>query len=299
MSQFVFIADVHLGAGANVRTGDVYQDIYDKLNWVKDYCNKYDCQLLIGGDLLDKPSVPYTYVTPLVRILKEFKYVPYDVFSNHPTLYNNREYDYKTTQNMLYEVGVLRELHTVEYSDCFITSETPLVTKGKPQILIKHAFLNVQDPGWTVEFPDLIGTDDNCYVCLGHDHVEYEPLQIKQNIKIFRPGSFLRATRDDSNVRIPNLLHIRVVDGKLQYKLVPIKTARPVSEIFKTKFTKVSEHDKHETYEAIIEQIRNANATELTLNQALNQVSTQDVCDYVQKLLQSNRIIKQHSKANL
>lgn len=61
MNSFVFITDLHIGAGSTVRTGDVYADLLTKLAFVRDYCNETESKLLIGGDIFNSPSEGFYY----------------------------------------------------------------------------------------------------------------------------------------------------------------------------------------------------------------------------------------------
>jgi len=301
MQEFVFITDLHIRNSSNVRTGDFVQDIYDKLSFVVDYANEHNATILIGGDVFDKPSVPDIVKNKLAPLLRKCIYKPISIFGNHDLLYNSEEYIEKTSYETWVSHGLLEPLDgkTVELEDCIITNEVPVISRGKPQLVLFHGFLNKDDGRNTFLFQDIAGCSDKTYILLGHDHTVYEPLKFSDNIKIFRPGSFLRQTREDASMRIPELMHIRVNEGKLQYKMVSIETARPAEEIFKTKLRNVTKAQQRETYEDIINQIRNANVGEMSLQQALQQVAAEDVCNYATKLLTERRIENQHNREKL
>lgn len=72
MKHFVFITDLHIGAGVNVRTGNPYDDIEKKLAWTLDYCYKNNATLLIGGDVFDKPTIADVYKTPFIRLFLRY-----------------------------------------------------------------------------------------------------------------------------------------------------------------------------------------------------------------------------------
>ena len=181
--------------------------------------------------------------------------------------------------------------------DVMIQSQLPITTKGKPQIVIFHGFLNKEDGRCTLRFTD-IQTEDPCYICLGHDHVVYEPVSFTENVKIFRPGSLLRGIRNDEQNRNPQMLHIRLNDGKFQYKMVPIK-CRDSYEIFKTKESKISQSEKNNTYDVIIDQIRNARNVDLSFEDALEQVTSKDVIFYIKKVTESARLENSIKTKNL
>ena len=288
MFQAVFITDTHITNSSRVRSGDVNEDICRKLKFVVDYCNKNDCVLLHGGDVFDKPTVPDIAKNEVIKILKGLKTKCYAIAGNHSELWGNPEYNYKTSYQTLISAGLVEDLDSVEGVDvgeCFITSKTPVITRNKPQIVINHAFLNQEDGRWTFRFTDL-QTQDRAVVLLGHDHVEYEDLKLTDAVKIVRPGSFLRGIRTDTNLRAPQLVHIRVQDGKILTKKVPIATAREWTEIFKTKEIKTTKAQQHESYEEIIKSIRESQKTDMSFEEAIRTVTTDVVADFTMKVLE-------------
>lgn len=300
--EFCYITDTHLKASMNVRSGDALEDLSTKLQFVIDYCNKHNCILLHGGDVFDTPSVPDLVKNKVIPIFRSLKTKLYTLAGNHSLLYNSEDYNYKTTYQTFIAAGIFIPLdnQTIDLGECIITNEVPLINRGKPQIGMYHGFLNKDDGKWSFYYQDISSTlTDKTFILLGHDHVAYEPLEFSSNVKIFRPGSFCRQTRDETNMRIPELMHIRVVDGKLQYKMVPISVARPYEEVFKTKVTNITKAQQRQSYEDIINQIRNANVGNMTMLQALEQISTPDVVNYASKLLTDVKIKKQHEKGNL
>lgn len=286
LKDFVFITDVHIGAGSNVRTGNPFEDLNKKLLFVQEYCNTNNCQLLIGGDFFDKPTIPDVYKTPVIKILRDFQQVPYCIQGNHDQLMGTTANDFKTSLNLLFEAGLLKQLDFEDLGDLVLTSRKPLTTIGKPQIFVYHGFLNQEDSGWQVMFQDL-STNDETICLLGHDHVVYDPVQIG-NVKVIRPGSFLRGIRNSESQRQPQLVHIKFNPNwegkKLRLKFVEIP-ARPWQEIFKTKQSTINQKEKQLTYDSIITQIVNASQQELSLIDAVSTVSTAQVTNYVKMSL--------------
>lgn len=300
MSSFVFITDLHIKSSSKVRSGDVLDDICNKLNFVIDYCNSNDCSLLIGGDVFDKPSVPDYIKSRVMSIFTKSKNRIYTIPGNHDRLYDNPEYSFKTSYNVLTSAHIFQDLDSTEFldlDDVILTSHVPVVTRNKPQIVIFHGFLNQDDGRNTFRFTDLQSTD-NTLVLLGHDHCVYDDIRFKDNIKIVRPGSFLRGERADAQNRIPQLVHIVVRDGKLLTKKVNIK-CRASAEIFKTKTLEITKSQQHATYDMIIEQIKNAQSSDMTLEQALSQVADSVVVNYALSLLSEFNINKQFNNKNL
>lgn len=288
--DYVFITDLHFKSSSKVRSGNVLEDMVRKLKFVVDYCNSYDAALLLGGDIFDKSTVPDFVKSEIAPVLTKVKNGVYAIPGNHDRLYDNPEYNFKTSYNVLVSHGVIEDLTTIDFGDVILTSEVPVVTKGKPQIVVFHGFLNIEDGRSTFHFTD-IQTTDNCVVCLGHDHVEYETLQYNDTVKIIRPGSFHRDTRVETNFRTPKLVHLRVKDGKILSKFVPIE-CRDFNEVFTAKETKITKAQQHDTYEAIIEHIRNAQVTDLTFEQAMSQVAEPDVVEFAIQVLTEEKLNK-------
>ena len=73
MAKFIAITDIHISHKSNVRTGDLLEDLENKLKYVRDYCNKEDAQLIIPGDVFDKATVPDFVKSRLAPIFLSFK----------------------------------------------------------------------------------------------------------------------------------------------------------------------------------------------------------------------------------
>lgn len=302
IKDFVFITDLHLMTQCKVRTGDVVEDLAAKLQFVIDYCNEHEAALLIGGDIFDKPCVPDYLKAKFIAIFAKAKYGIYTTIGNHDMLYNNPDYTFKTSYNLFCEAGVFTDLDSVdfiEFDSAILSSKLPVTDKPKPQIVIYHAFLNMEDGRNTVKYQDIQVKSTPTYLALGHDHVSYEPIQYTPNVKIFRPGSILRGIRSSDQERQPKLLHFKVIDGVLKNKAVEIPS-RDWKEIFKTKEAKAaSASEITDKYEEIISKIRSAQVTNLSFEQALNQVADKETVEFTMRLLESSRQEKSLNKSRL
>lgn len=301
MKDFVVICDTHFKISSNVRD-NLLDDLVTKLEFVVSYANSHDAQILHAGDVFDKPSVPDAVKNRLAPILLKAKYRPICIYGNHDELYSSEEYMYKTSYQVWASHGIIRPIDktTVDLGDVIVTNELPVIQRGKPQIVLFHGFLNIDDGKNTFRFQDVsAGVKDNVYICLGHDHCVYDPLQLYNNIKIFRPGSFNRQTRDEESMRTPQILHIKVDGDKLKYKFVEIAVARPYDEVFNVKLKTVTKSQQKSTYEELISQIRSANVGDLTFEQALKQVADEEICVFANKVLTDFRLNNQYNKQNL
>jgi len=284
MKDFIFITDLHITDKSNVRTGDILTDITNKLDYVVEYANKLKASILIGGDVFDHPSVPDYVKAKVANVFKKAKKPIYTIAGNHDILYNNEEFNHRTSYNLFVEFGLFTNIDKIDFEDVVISSSLPITNVGKPQIVIYHGFYNIADGKCTCMTSDVIGTTDETVVLLGHDHSVYPIEQPRNNVRVYREGSFLRGIRTDEQNRTPNMIVLHVENGKIDVKLEPIK-CRAASEIFEAKKFALTETQKHNSYESIIGKIKEVRNSELTLQNALKEVTTQDVIDYIDLLV--------------
>lgn len=288
VSDFVFVSDSHLHVRSDVRTGDVLQDTLDKYDFVIDYCNRYNAVLLLGGDMFDKPTIPDSVKIRFCQTLKRLRTRCFAIEGNHDRLFNNREFKDRTSYGFFTEAGFWTDLDSidgVQYDNVFLTSQMPIITRGKPQIILFHGFLNREDGLNTFRLDNIRTSEDACHILLGHLHEPMEDVNYTSKVRIIRPGSLLRDTRLEVHNRIPELVHLRVYGDVIKSKKVPISVARPANEIFKTKEVTITESERVRTYEEIIEKIKHSSNSEVTLSEVLTQVTTPTVKEYILSLL--------------
>ncbi len=292
MKDFVVITDTHFTTSSRVRSGELLDDLYNKLQFVVDYCNSNDAQLLHAGDLFDKATVPDLVKTKLAPNFMKLKYPMICINGNHDLLYSNVEYNYKTSFGLWESHGVIRNLDKkdIDLGDVYLTSQVPITPKGKPQIVLHHGFLNKDDENWSFKFTD-IQTKESTIIVLGHDHCQYDDIQYTSNVRIIRPGSFTRTNRASENQRQPQLVHIKLINGLLKSKKVEVP-ARPWEEVFKTKEVKITKAQQKDTYEDIINLIKSSQAQDLSLRDALTQVADPDVVEYAMRTLDYAKVDK-------
>nr|DAI54926.1 MAG TPA: nuclease1/DNA Complex, DNA binding protein-DNA complex [Caudoviricetes sp.] len=285
--EFVVITDPHLSSHSNVRVDSDYcGTIISKLNYVVECANKWDAHLLCCGDLFDKPTVPEFVKSALVKCFKQLKYTPITIRDNHGCLFNNADNDYKTSLYLMNEVGILDYLRNdVRYLEeggerVRIINQRLVKDEGIPTIILYHGFLNKEDGPNTFLFED-IPQNDYTVVCLGHDHVEYEPVQFA-NSTIYRIGALVRAIRNDSEQRIPKLLRIRLRDGKFYTKLYEIPCAESAL-IFKSK--KLKAEKSLDSYDDLIKQLADSGSSDMDLFDALNLVTDSETVTYLKDVL--------------
>lgn len=290
MSRFIFITDFHLTTSAPVRTGDPLQDCLDKIRYVIEKANVLDAQILIGGDIFDRPTIPYEAYTKVCKVFQKAKRVPIAVKGNHDQLFRSDDNDRKTTLNNAFSLGILRELngcYMAEDSSCILTSDPGNLTHNLPQILIYHGFLNTKDGKLTVYADDLSLATSPTLVLLGHDHVEYDPVRIG-NCTVYRIGSLFRDQRVVTSNRTPKMLYISVEDGKFHTELLEVP-ARSVTEIFRETVGKASE-PVNSDYDSLISEFKNISDDNNDLLSLVSKVADGAVYQYIESLLNSHRV---------
>lgn len=282
MDKFIFITDLHITSTCSVRTGDVLEDICSKLENVVRFSNKHKMPIIIGGDIFDKPTVPDFVKAAVARIFRKSKNKIYTINGNHDTLYNNEEFNVRTSYNLFAEIGLFEDFTgtSLDLGDCVLTNVLPLKTNGKPTICVYHGFWNIDDGKWNCKTSDVITTEDETILLLGHDHSVYDEEHPKENITVIRPGSFLRGIRIDEQNRVPMMTIVELEGGKWNISYKPIK-CRAAAEIFESKQFAISKTEIKESYSTVIERLKNARTGEMTLDDALKQVTEQEIIDYI------------------
>lgn len=290
MSRFIFITDLHLTTSAPVRTGDPLQDCLDKVCYVIEKANALDAQILIGGDIFDRPTIPYEAYTKVCKVFQKAKIVPIAVKGNHDQLFRSDDNDRKTTLNNAFSLGILQELNgtfMMEDQSCILTSDPKDLGHASPQILMYHGFLNTKDGKLTVYADDLSMATAPTLVLLGHDHVEYDPVQIG-SCTVFRIGSLFRDQRVVTSNRTPKMLYIEVENGQFRTELLEVP-ARSVTDIFRETSGKVTTEVSSD-YDTLISEFKNISEEDNDLMPLVSRVADGPVYQYIENLLNSHRI---------
>jgi DNA repair exonuclease SbcCD nuclease subunit len=283
--KFLALIDTHFALSSNVRTGDYLDDLLTKFIWCIDYANSHDLTITISGDVFDKPTVPDEVKSRVIEVMRLAKHKVLGISGNHDRLYGSAEYHYRTSLNLLEQSGVFSLIdEPVEYEDCVLFSSRPMVNhpSGKPILNLYHGFLNQEDGLNTFELTDIF-SDTNNIVVLGHDHTPHEPTHYK-NTTVYRPGSFVRAIRNDSSARVPEALHIEFENNKPVVKTIPIEVAKPVELLFKHKVL-LQQKTTVSSYSEIVEMLKNEKKG-VSLFEALQQVSEPEIIAYIKQILE-------------
>lgn len=291
--KFVFITDLHITGVCNVRYGDPTEDIRQKLAFVVDYCNENDAQLLIGGDLFDKSIVSDSVKSAIAPEFIRLKHRAISINGNHDRMYDNDDFEYKTSYNVFTSHGVITDITNAEiqFGNVVVTNKLPIADRGLNQIVIFHGFLNLEDGRNTFHTSDLTVKTDKVRVFLGHDHTVHEPIVVG-NAEIHRIGSFFRMDRTEESNRIPQMA---VIDGDtMEVTYLPITASRSADDVFKVRLDTAKEETKCVlTYESLMRHLSGNTQEESTLIEALRQVTDDDTIRYIEMLMaEHNQTIK-------
>lgn len=297
--RFVFVTDLHFKASCGSRTGDLLTDLCTKLQWVIDYCNANGAVLLLGGDVFDRASVSDEVKVRVFSILRRCVGGVVGICGNHDRLYDNPDFNYKTSWQVLVESGLVRDLAEgdIDFGGCVVSCGLPVVDKGKPSLQLYHGFLNREDGLNTFSFSDIADVYHDCLVLLGHDHQVYSDAEYSDCVRIVRPGSFQRCKRDECHV--PSVVDISLDGGRWVYSRVIIPVARDIDGLFITQ--DVGKVDSYITgsYDDIIRQLSSVGTGDVSFRELLGSVAAPDVCEYLISLLDGALDERARKKQNL
>lgn len=288
MEKYVFITDTHLITSVPFRVGDSLQDCLDKITYVIDYANRIGARILIGGDVFDKSTIPYEAYTKVCKVFRTAAIPPLVIRGNHDQLFRCNDNDYKTTLQNAIELGLFELLDgTIETQECFITSDKCLVNREKPQIFMFHGFLNIKDGKHTVTVEDFSGVTTPTVALLGHDHVEYEPVELG-SVTIYRIGSLFRNRRVETSDRNPKFLELSISGGVIETSSHEIP-AKDVTSIFREVAGKA---DKTTTvdYDTILSDLKSVSSDKQDFSTVVSSVATSRVAEYIVSLTENYKI---------
>lgn len=285
--KFVFITDLHITGVCNVRHGDPAEDIRDKLSYVVDYVNGIDGQLLIGGDLFDKSIVSDSVKSLIAPQFVRLKRRALCINGNHDRMYDNDDFQYKTSYNVFVSHGVITDITDTEvmYGDVLITNKMPLTDRGCKQICLFHGFLNLEDGRNTFRTTDIHAKTDPIRIFLGHDHTVHDVIK-SNNLEIHRIGSFFRMDRTAESNRTPQMA---VIDSDtMEVTYVPIKS-RSAEDVFKERLDVVNDTKCAPlTYASLIASLNGGVKDESSLMDALRQVADDETVRYIEMVMTEN-----------
>ena len=238
--KFLFFTDTHIRGNSPVSRLDRFEDtLKEKIKEVNNIGIKEEVDFYIhGGDLFDRPDVAIRTVGEFGTLFQKFEKPIFIISGNHDIYGHNPN---TLGRSML---GLLSELDVFH----IIRKDEPIIVKDKDlkiQISGSPYVYNIDSEEKNLEKPFIESIayslieevqDDNIDIVLsGHYHTGYG--KIKYNNTLFvNPGSLVRiSSSKPERKRIPQVAIIEVNKEEVSCRLLPLKTAKPGSEILNIK----------------------------------------------------------------
>lgn len=257
MITFLYFTDPHVRINSpSSRLDNFYETILNKLSYVAELGHAYNVDAFIcGGDLIDRPDIPYSTLTGLVETLAKFKRPIYTVLGNHDIYGYNPDTHHRTAVSVIRASGLVTRLggkpiiiekgpvkvsltgcdaHYLLDKDGRTSDYTDIPESDATKIHVVHGFLTKKR--WeqvpSTEIDDIIDTKADI-VLTGHEHSGFGV--IRKNDKIFcNPGALARVTASvgDINLEVKVAL-IEVDESGFDVNLIklPSNIVRPANEV--------------------------------------------------------------------
>ena len=246
MTKICFIGDIHgKKKSPSNRLTDYNIDLFNQLEWVKNYCNQNQIEYIIHlGDIFDTPDATDEWKNKFIELWKSYNGTFYSIIgAAHDLFYNQKNSYDKTCLRNLELSGVIKVLKSNDYlslNEAAIYSLSPYIDEAKEQlknlnlqidkcnIIVGHQFYNWNlDESISIVDDDFVNINANCSLILGHDHHQYNNV-LSGNITIYRPGSFMRTELSEATINMtPRVLIYN--SGVFEYVNVP---CRNINEIY-------------------------------------------------------------------
>ena len=116
--KLIYMSDLHLRPTAPISRKDDYVEAqFRKLRQMIDHSNEIGAMMLIGGDLLDKPTVPYWFLNRLIGELRRHERGIYVIPGNHDLAGHLLDKINEGALHTLAEAGVIELLTDTEAVD--------------------------------------------------------------------------------------------------------------------------------------------------------------------------------------
>lgn len=251
--KFLVAGDPHLDPSGPSTRIDSYSDAcFRKIQFCISLAESLKVDYLaLTGDTNGEGIESRTFRIAMKSLLKSSRVPIISLIGNHPgdtirsrfSTWETREFgDYVVSgcfkpiigfQPLLDDQGVrvgsFLGLNAYEYRRNSLPTE-PSEENAKVRVIFAHTFIDIPDLELSFSTKDLKTKYPNLEaIFAGHDHQQYAPIQL-QGVWIFRPGSLLRTSNDESSQRIP---HVVFYDTETKhYEFYPVTVALEPRKIF-------------------------------------------------------------------
>jgi DNA repair exonuclease SbcCD nuclease subunit len=247
--SILFIGDPHLDSRTPVSRSDDYRaTTITKLRSLLTLAiNRGSRAVVATGDMFHRYDVPISYLNEVIQVLKEFKEAGIDFYSiigNHDLPHNVMDYFKNTPLALLFKSGLVKHLTTgssillknsiitgLDFTeDIEVHNDLKELFPDLVRILVMHYATENTVPGDNVSTAQL---NQFHKVVAGHDHSYYPPL-FKDNVRVYRPGSFTRRTKDEHNLT-RNIKIYEYKDHNQSMTELVLPNLDPAANIFREK----------------------------------------------------------------
>jgi DNA repair exonuclease SbcCD nuclease subunit len=248
--KIVFATDLHLRYTAPVSRNDdenYFKNILNKIKYLIDFSNS-NCDLIIfGGDIFDKPDIPYSLLITFIKELKNSKKPILSIIGNHDIYGYNGDSINKSAIGVLFENKIIKKLDNIVFENekirikgihCFSELILNDYKEGYYNIAVIHKpITNLPIPN-AIKINDIAETNKYNLLLCGDIH---QPLEyIHANSIILNPGSLARTSIIDKD-RDVCFYYIAIENNRIEYKKIKVPFER---DVFSTSFTTIDEKSK-------------------------------------------------------
>jgi len=265
-TKIVFVGDIHLSHKNPIsRVDDYLSAILNKFDFILEYAEKNNCLVLLAGDVFHTPAQP-DFVKELLIPIIQIRNVPiYSIYGNHDLPFYNYDLKHKTSLNLLFKTGLIKELKEIQVNGWEICGHRMKQEFPKPKtnksIIVSHSYYE-KDDILSIPLVDIKKSKAR-FLCLGHDHNKY-PIVDFEGTSVVRPGALSRGSIAVENFnRDISVALIDLDKEKVEYLPVPHQPATSVF-IFKSDFVK--EPVSFDDIRQFINQLKNSNTNKSVLD---------------------------------
>lgn len=235
--KITFATDFHLRYTAPIsRTDDerYFHNILTKVKYLIDFANS-NCDLIIfGGDIFDKPDIPYSLLISFIKELKKAKKPILSIIGNHDIYGYSGDSINKSAIGVLFENKIIKKIDNIIFENekirikgihCFSDLILDDYKEGYYNIAVIHKPITNQSIPNTIKIENIIDKNKYNLLLCGDIHQPFE--YIHGNSVILNPGSLSRTSIIDKD-RDVVFYYIAIEDNKIEYKKIKVPFEKDV-----------------------------------------------------------------------
>ncbi len=257
--KFLFITDTHFRSNSpRSRRDDFQMSMVSKMNEIGDIISKEKIDYVLhGGDLFDRPDIPFKTASLFSKILLSYKVPIYIISGNHDSYGQN---PVTIDRSILGLLASLNIVNLIDYNTVLLKEENLTVQLyGTPYRYdldrnpLNYSFERVKDADFCIQMahgfilrkPFLQGIDytlvedlkdSNADILFsGHYHSGFEKVKINKTL-FYNPGSLARMSNSKTEQnRNPKVVLVEVLklNNTVKYTIqdIYLKSAKPGKEV--------------------------------------------------------------------